>query len=73
MWRIFVVAHPYNPTAYPPDHARVLRLMHRVARYFAACAANAAARGDPRSLCFRLGDLHAVQLVPVPGTDVEIV
>ena len=52
VWRIFVVAHAYKPSAYPPDRARVLRLMHRVARYFAACAANATARGDPRSLCF---------------------
>ena len=52
VWRIFVIAHPYKPTAYPPDRVRVLRLMHRAARPAAACAANAAARGDPRSLCF---------------------
>ena len=50
VWRIFVVAHAYKPTAYPPDRARVLRLMHRVARYFAACSQRDCSRGE-RVLC----------------------
>ena len=50
VWRILVVAHAYKPTAYPPDRARVLRLMHRVARYFAACSQRDCSRGE-RVLC----------------------
>ena len=73
---MFRVAQAMKTTAYPPDRARVLRVMRRSARYVAACAADEAARGDrvvPHSLCFYESISHAVQLVWVRGTDFEIV